>query len=153
MKRIFVFLLSASLLACNADDKKATTATASTDTHAAQAVSATDTAAFTTVQWLDSTTQNLGNLSKGQVVEISWSFKNTGDKPLVIQDVRPACGCTVADKPNEPIAPGGTGVIKAKYNSDGGAGHVSKQMTVMANLKNHNNGNDTQLGFTADVND
>lgn len=147
MKLIFFIFGSAFLLACNTADQK----TAQAITKEVVAPPEKDSAAFTTVQWIDATTQNLGNLSKGQVVEISWKFKNTGDKPLVIEDVRPACGCTVAGKPTEPIAPGAEGVITAKYNSENNTGHISKQMTVLANIKNHNNGADTQLGFTADV--
>lgn len=146
MKPVFLVLAAGLFVGCNVSDTKAPH-----DAGHHGVAPVRDSAAFTTVQWIDSTTQNLGNLTKGQVVEISWRLKNTGDKPLVIEDVRPACGCTVADKPTEPIAPGGEGVIKAKYNSESNTGHISKQMTVLANIKNHNNGNDTQLGFTAEV--
>lgn len=145
MKRLFFLLAGAFLLgACNVNDSKTAGA------HSA-ATPVKDSAAFTTIQWIDSTTQNLGSITEGQTVEISWKFKNTGDKPLVIEDVQPGCGCTVADKPNEPIAPGAEGVIKAKFNSEGRPGHAEKFMTVLGNIKNHNGNGVTQLSFTADV--
>ncbi|GAA4755282.1 DUF1573 domain-containing protein [Flavisolibacter ginsenosidimutans] len=147
MKHLFFILIGTSLFACNVNDTKVA---GSNDGHAATSA-VKDSANFTSIQWLDSTTQSLGNLTEGQVAEISWRFKNTGNKPLVIEDVQPGCGCTVADKPTEPIAPGGEGVIKAKFNSDGHPGHADKHISVLANLSNHNNGGTTQLGFTADV--
>lgn len=146
MKRLFFFALAAGLFACNAGDTKVANAGAHDG-----AKPVTDSAAFTTVEWIDSTTQNLGTLTEGQVVEISWRFKNTGDKPLVIENVQAACGCTVPEKPDEPIAPGGEGVIKAKFDSKGRPGHADKYVTVSANLKNHNSGGSTMLRFSADV--
>ena len=70
----------------------------------------------TTVLWLDST-QNLGNLMEGTVVDVQFRFKNTGNKMLVITDVAASCGCTVPEKPEKPIAPGAEGVIKATFDS------------------------------------
>ena len=141
MKQLFILLASAGLFACNVNDKK----TSNSASH-------TDSAALTTIQWIDSTKQDLGAITEGQEVEISWRFKNTGAKPLVIESVQPGCGCTVAEKPSEPIAAGAEGIIKAKFDSKGRPGHADKHITVLANLKNHNNGSDTQLNFTADVN-
>ena len=63
-----------------------------------------DSANFTTIQWLD-TVKNMGTIDEGQKLEVSFRFRNSGDKPLVIERVTPTCGCTVADPPKEPIAP------------------------------------------------
>lgn len=150
MKYLFILLLAATAAACNTTaSKESTTDNEGKEQKTQTAI--TDSASFTTIEWIDSTTQNLGTINKGAVVELTWKFKNVGTKPLVVQDVKPTCGCTIADKPEEPIAPGEQGVIKAKYNSEGGSGHVSKQMTLLANISNHNNGADTKLGFTAEV--
>jgi len=146
MKPLFFVLVCASFFACNVSDKKSPAEASRTGTTAS-----TDSTKFTTIQWIDSTRQNPGAITEGQVVEISWRFKNTGNKPLEIQDVQPGCGCTVAEKHPEPVAPGAEGVIKAKFNSDGHPGHADKFITILANLSNHNNGGTTQLNFTADV--
>ncbi len=75
----------------------------------------------------------MGKIDEGQVVDISYRFKNTGTKPLVIKNVTVSCGCTVAEKPEQPIAPGKEGVIKAAFNSSGKPGHNRKTIFVYAN--------------------
>ena len=149
MKYFFFILLGATFFACNITDKKAPEDKAREQ---GEAEAMKDSARYTAIEWIDSTTLNLGEIKAGQQVELTWKFKNAGQKPLIIQDVAPTCGCTVAEKPKEPIAPGEEGIIKATYKSSGDGGkHVSKQMTVYANITNHNNGADTKLGFIADV--
>lgn len=96
---------------------------------------AVDSSAFTSIQWLDSTYLDLGTTKEGTQVDIIYHFKNTGDKNLVIESVSPSCGCTIADKPNEPIAPGNEGTIKAKFDSDHKVGNNTKTIVVTANTK------------------
>lgn len=128
-KAFFVILAASTLWACEQKDSASTT-TASLDGAVAEPGS------FTSIQWIDSTFQDLGKVKKGQVVEISWRFKNVGDKPLVIQSVRPGCGCTVADKPEAPLAPGEEGVIKGKFDSNNQAeGEHRKMISVDANTE------------------
>ena len=93
-----------------------------------------DSAQYTTIQWLDST-KNFGKIPEGQKLEVSFRFKNTGATPLVIARVQPSCGCTVAEQPQEPIAPGGEGKITAVFNSQGHAGINQKTLHVTANTK------------------
>ena len=149
MKYLFFLLFGATVFACNITDKKAAPEDNKREQSGAPAEK--DSVNLTTIQWLDSTRQNLGTIKEGEIVEITWKFKNTGAHPLVIEKVQPGCGCTLASQPEEPIAPGAEGVIKAKFDSNDRPGHADKAMTVSANIKNHNNGNDTQLSFTADV--
>ncbi len=105
----------------------------------------------TTIQWLDPVEQELGKVKEGQVVDIVWRFKNTGDKPLVFSYVRPGCGCTVADKPEEPIAPGAEGEIKAKFDTQGRPFSQHKMMYVQANNTNRNAGVEDVLSFKVEV--
>ena len=86
----------------------------------------------TTIQWLDSV-KTVGKIKNGEKVEISFRFKNTGDKQLVITSVIVSCGCTVAEKPDQPIAPGEEGIIKAEFNSAGRLGTNHKTITVQSN--------------------
>jgi hypothetical protein len=90
--------------------------------------------AITTIQWVDSV-KVIGKVSEGEKVEITYRFINIGDNPLVIENVVPTCGCTVAEKPQEPIAPGKEGLIKASFDSQGRTGANHKSITVYANTK------------------
>ena len=91
---------------------------------------------MTTIQWLDSS-RDFGNITMGQKLSVSFRFKNSGSKPLVIQSVHPACGCTVADYPKEPIAPGAEGEITGEFNSEGREGQNHKEITVYTNTAAH----------------
>jgi hypothetical protein len=87
---------------------------------------------LSTLQWIDSV-KDMGKINEGQVIDIAYRFKNTGTKPLVIKSVNVSCGCTVAEKPEAPIAPGQEGEIKASFNSTGKAGTNTKSIYVYAN--------------------
>jgi hypothetical protein len=109
----------------------------------------TDTKDSTSITRIDSVHQNLGKVNQGQVAEITWRFRNTGDKPLVVSDVKAGCGCTVADKPKEPIPPGGEGFIKANFDSKSQApGSYTKTVSVYANTRN---AHEHVLVFSAEV--
>ncbi len=131
MKRLIVLSALVVLLAsCGNNDKKV----AATDATTTSTGTAADTENLTTVQWLDSV-QNFGKVVDGEKVIITFHFKNTGTKPLIISNVQASCGCTVPSKPEEPIAPGAEGKITAEFNSEGRVGKATKNLTVQANIK------------------
>lgn len=125
-----VLCIAAGIVSCRTADKKGGTA-----------------GGTTTIEWLDSTTQNLGQVKDGQTVEVTYRFKNSGDNDLIIENVQPGCGCTVADKPQHPIAPGKEDVIRAKFDSRGRPGPNSKYLTVTANTADKQ----TTLRFSVEV--
>jgi len=90
----------------------------------------------TTVQWIDSV-RNYGKIIEGQKLAVSFRFKNTGNKPLVIESVHPACGCTVADYPKQPLKPGEEGEITGEFNSEGREGRQHKEIAVTTNTPAH----------------
>jgi len=144
MKYLVVFMLSGLIWSCANSDKK----DSSSNRDSLNRVAVNDSANFTNLQWVDSTFQDLGKVTEGQVVDISWHLKNTGTKPLVIADVRPGCGCTVADKPTQPIAPGEESIIRAKFDSKNQSdGEHRKNVTVIANTKD----NTYILSFKVDI--
>ena len=87
---------------------------------------------ITSIQWIDSI-RNFGKIQEGQKVALSFRFKNTGDNPLVIESVKPACGCTVADYPKQPLKPGEEGEITGEFDSQGREGQQHKEITVTTN--------------------
>lgn len=76
---------------------------------------------------------DFGTITEGQVVEYTYAFKNTGAAPLIIQGAQGSCGCTVPDWTKEPIPVGGTGFVKAKFDSNGKPNIQNKTVTVTAN--------------------
>ncbi len=62
----------------------------------------------------------------------TFKFKNVGKTPLVINDIKSSCGCTVPKKPEGPILPGDSGEIEVKYATNRPGG-FSKSITVSSN--------------------
>ena len=132
---ILLLISGCTWFACKNETKKESNQKAAAQTGIENAL--TDTANFTTIQWLDSV-QNFGKVADGEKVLISFHFKNSGDKPLVVTNVTAGCGCTVPEKPEAPIAPGEEGMIKAEFNSEGKVGQVSKNVNVTCNTLQQN---------------
>ncbi len=84
-------------------------------------------------------TIDYGTVTKGEDSGLRvFEFKNIGDSPLVISDVKSSCGCTVPSKPKDPILPGKTGTIEVQYNMN--PGPISKTITVTSNAVNKQDG-------------
>jgi hypothetical protein len=76
---------------------------------------------------------DFGTIKEGDVVEHVYSFTNTGEAPLIIQNAQPSCGCTAPDWTKEPIPVGGKGYVKARFDSNGKVNLQNKTITVSAN--------------------
>jgi len=74
-----------------------------------------------------------GVVDQGEKVNHTYKFKNTGDEPLIIQNAKGSCGCTVPQWPKDPIPVGGTGEIQVQFDSKGKKGKQSKRVTITAN--------------------
>ena len=76
---------------------------------------------------------DFGSIKTGDVVEHTFKFKNVGTQPLIISNIGVSCGCTTPDWTRDPILPGKTGTITAKFNSAGKMGMQNKVLTVESN--------------------
>ncbi len=76
---------------------------------------------------------DFGTITEGEKVEHVFKFKNTSANPLIINNARGSCGCTVPEWPKEPIAPGASSEIRVKFDSKGKKGSNNKQVTIDAN--------------------
>jgi hypothetical protein len=65
----------------------------------------------------------------------NFEIKNSGDAPLVVQNVAASCGCTTPDWTKTPIAPNGRGIITAIYDPANRPGIFNKTLTVYTNSK------------------
>ncbi len=94
---------------------------------------------YTTATFPDSV-QNFGTVERGRQVKLVFHVMNTGTKPLLIADAKPACGCTVADFTKSAIAPGKEGEIVGTFDSNHGLpGEIRKTITVITNTSKTNN--------------
>lgn len=147
MKKIlFIFIAGFTMIACKQTDKNATPGNPGAmpsdsavkigqnqggETQAQN--TSVDASNLTTVQWLDTQDIDFGKINEGQNLEVSFHFKNTGKKQLVVSRVWAQCGCTVPETPQKPYAPGEEGVIKASFNSSGKLGSNTKEVYMNAN--------------------
>ena len=76
-----------------------------------------------------------GTIEKGADGVRTFEFTNTGEAPLIIAKVKSSCGCTVPEKPKDPILPGKTGIIKVKYDTNR-VMPIRKTITVSSNAAN-----------------
>ena len=82
---------------------------------------------------------DFGTVKEGDVVNHDFKFTNTGKVPLTILKARSTCGCTIPEWSEEPIAPGASGVISAKFNTEGKSNNQTKRITVTANTYPNDN--------------
>ena len=137
--RATIFTLACLLLVASCQDNDNKNAEASLPASGNAVTQTTrDSTQFTTIEWTE-THKNFGKITEGQKVEVAFHFKNTGNKPLIIERVQPSCGCTVAETPKEPIAPGKEGVIKGAFDSNGRVGIQHKSIYVETNTKGSQN--------------
>ena len=76
------------------------------------------------------TSFDFGKIMQGKPVFHDFQVVNLDSAPLVIYNVQASCGCTTPEWSREPIAPGGTSIIKVGYNS-AAAGYFEKTITLM----------------------
>ncbi|MFD2932895.1 DUF1573 domain-containing protein [Spirosoma flavum] len=78
---------------------------------------------------------DFGTLTEGDTVEHIFAFTNTGEFPLIINNITASCGCTTPDWPREPVAPGAKSSVRVRFNSRGKNGEQSKTITIFANTE------------------
>ena len=76
---------------------------------------------------------DFGTITQGEKVSHEFKFENSGAKDLIISNAYADCGCTVAEVPKKPVAPGDENVIRISFDSDKKSGIVTKSITVVTN--------------------
>ena len=77
---------------------------------------------------------DFGKVPQGTPVTTEFVFTNTGEEPLILAEVKPTCGCTIADYTKTPVKKNDKGVIKITYNA-AVAGAFTKTIIVTSNAK------------------
>ncbi len=101
----------------------------------------------TTISWVDSVigdkpmdsevSHDFGTIIDGDKPKHTYTFTNTGTKPLMISSVIPGCGCTTPSFTKELIMPGKQGEVTIEFNSSGKSkdgGIVKKNVLINANV-------------------
>ena len=81
------------------------------------------------------TEYDFGTIEQGANGTCEFEFKNTGEEPLVLNDVKSSCGCTIPSWPKEPVKKGDSAKIIVKYDTNR-IGPFTKSITVISNATN-----------------
>ncbi len=69
------------------------------------------------VEWLGATTHDFGDVQRHQPVRHDFHFRNLSGAPIIIDNVRTSCGCTVPDWDKAAVPPDSTGIISVEYDA------------------------------------
>ena len=126
---IIAFSLSFFLSSCNSDPSKKVK---SENLQALEERSSNDANAPEIT--FDFDTYDYGEVSDGEVVEVDFNFKNTGNSDLIIFDASASCGCTVPEYPqNKNIKPGESSSLKVRFDTSNKPGKQIKTVTLTTN--------------------
>lgn len=126
MKRLILFAIMFSFLACNESASKKI----NTDVAQTQISKDRKYAEIT----FDRIFHDFGNVEEGQIAKTIFTFTNTSKNDLYIVDARGSCGCTVPKYPkNVAIKPGETGEIEVNFDTTGRPNLQQKMVKVSAN--------------------
>jgi hypothetical protein len=75
---------------------------------------------------------DVGKVKKGEPIRHEFAIRNAGDAPLEITEVKPSCGCTVAEY-DRVVAPGATGRVQVVVETDAFGGGIAKSVAVFTN--------------------
>jgi len=72
---------------------------------------------------------NFGKVKQNVPVTYFFEIKNTSDKPVVVENASASCGCTVPEKPTQPIMPGKSDKLKVVYSA-AAVGPINKDVYI-----------------------
>jgi hypothetical protein len=81
------------------------------------------------------TIHDFGEIEFGGDGSFDFKFTNKGKSPLILENVRSTCGCTVPEWTREPVNPSDTGSIRVIYDTHR-VGAFSKTLIIYSNAAN-----------------
>jgi hypothetical protein len=91
-----------------------------------------------------------GKIPEGPTADFEFSLTNISKEPIIITNVQSSCGCVVPTFNKEPILPGKTDYVKARYSTIGRIGVFNKSLIVHLSTANGLNMN-FMLQITGEV--
>ena len=110
-------------------------------------VSKKDSTLKTTTMEFTAVEHDFGKVKEGEKLRHVFEVLNTGKTDLVLQSVRPSCGCTTSRYDQKPIRSGKKGTIEIAFNTEGRPGKQRKSIIVTTNTEPPN----TVLFFNCEV--
>ncbi|MBN2536434.1 MAG: DUF1573 domain-containing protein [Spirochaetales bacterium] len=77
---------------------------------------------------------NFGIIEEGKSVNHAFEFTNNGTGTLIVNEIRPTCGCTVAGNYDKEVKPGRNGKIPISLDTSGFDGYLAKSIIVKTNV-------------------
>jgi hypothetical protein len=148
MKFVFIFITVTILFSCNQEKKNSKVVSSVVDEHLSdeelekqvkaieleEKIEKQEELENRTSIMFEKTTHDFGKVKPNTDNRYKFSFTNTGNKPLLISEVKASCGCTTPYKPEKPILPGKTDVIEVNFQpKPSQSGEISKTITVESN--------------------
>ncbi|MCF8346804.1 MAG: DUF1573 domain-containing protein [Bacteroidales bacterium] len=84
----------------------------------------------------DTMVNDLGTVQHGEQVVAWFDYSNTGETPLIINNIRAGCGCTIPRWSKAPLASGESGSVRVIFDSSGKRGVQNIRITVFSNAAN-----------------
>ncbi len=73
---------------------------------------------------------------EGVLLEHDYTFTNSGDQPLLINDIKVSCSCTKFTYPKKPVPPGGKGTIHVTFDTHNKYEWQNRILEIQSNAKN-----------------
>lgn len=76
-----------------------------------------------------------GELLDTETGHVEYQFRNVGNGPLTITQIKPSCGCTVPEMEQTVYQPNETGIIKVDFDPKGKRGNTVQSIRVFTDSK------------------
>ncbi|MBU6324151.1 MAG: DUF1573 domain-containing protein [Bacteroidetes bacterium] len=96
----------------------------------------------------------MDTLQEGDISEARFRFRVCDTAPVVIHQVWPGCGCTVADYPKDTLFPDSVYMISLRFFSEGRPGYFFRSAPILYHSVNPGENNpyaETQVSITGFV--
>lgn len=81
------------------------------------------------VEWLGPTLHEFGDIYHHEPAVHRFEFRNVSKTPIIIDNARPSCGCTIPTWSEEPVLPDSVGVLEVEYDARD-LGYFKKKVKV-----------------------
>jgi hypothetical protein len=86
----------------------------------------------------DKVSHDFGEIKEADgIVRVMFPFTNTGNAPVIINNVLKKCGCTSPIYPKKPLLPGEKAAIEVGYDPKGRPGPFRTSVNVVSNARNN----------------